>query len=211
MALNAVRQTPVLDVNVNVNYDSDCECFFQKPFAPDFSGSIQNSKSDPNKTNPIRIETDPIARSKQTRYFCIKQIEIKMYDGLIGNKNAEKWTEENVITLMTELFERAKQNHCYTLFDAVEPDLTIFQYEHFCQRFANNETVTQSLKRLKEQVKRNIISDAMQGKVKETMSIFVLKCNHDMQDKQQIEVEHKGSISVNFNLQDQDTDLTDPT
>jgi hypothetical protein len=138
-----------------------------------------------------------------------------MYDGLIGNKNAEKWTEENVIALMNKLHERAEQNHCYTLYDAVEPDITIFQYEHFCERFANNETVTQSLKRLKEQIKRNIISDAMQGKVKETMSIFVLKCNHDMQDKQQVEIEHKGSISVNFNLQDSnqdnDTDLTDPT
>lgn len=130
----------------------------------------------------------------------------------IDNKNAEKWTEANVIELMTELNKKAIQNRCYTLFTALEGKLSIDQYDYFVNKFASNDVVFRALKDLKETIKRNIIEDAMKGKVKETMSIFVLKCNHDMQDKQQVEIEHKGSISVNFNLQDQDnTDLTDPT
>lgn len=117
-----------------------------------------------------------------------------------NNLNAEKWTEDRVIALMSILCEKSTKTRQYTLFGAVEPDISLDQYEYLCVKYVNNPVVSQSLKSLKATIERNITEDALSGKVKETMSIFLLKCKFGLQDKQVIELDNKGSVNVNFNF-----------
>jgi len=133
-----------------------------------------------------------------------------MYDNLIGNTNAEKWTEEIVNELLDSLLIYAQS--CNFLGKVLcDNDISRQTWDYLQNKYEKNSTVMDKVRKVEQITETNLLNDALAGKVKETMSIFLLKCKYGYVDKQQIEVEHKGNISVNFNLQDQDTNLTDPT
>ena len=136
-----------------------------------------------------------------------------MYDNLIGNTNAEKWTEEIVNELLDSLLIYAQG--CNFLGKVLcDNDISRQTWDYLQDKYKDNQTVLDKVRKVEQITETNLLNDALAGKVKETMSIFLLKCKYGYIDKQQIEVEHKGSISVNFNLQDSnqdnDTDLTEP-
>jgi len=125
-----------------------------------------------------------------------------MYDGLKGNKNAEKWPESDVIALFTELCEKAKQDECYLLIHVLDTRITIDQYEYLKVKFKDNKTVSQLIKNVLSICEANLTKAMLSGKVKETASIFLLKSKYGYIDKQVTEIEHKGSININLQLPD---------
>lgn len=120
-----------------------------------------------------------------------------MYESLKGNKNAEKWTEESVIQLFTEILERAKTGDCYLISHAIG-DITIDQYDYLKTKFKDSETISRLIKRIEQTTENNLTTQMIQGKIKETASIFLLKSKYGYIDKQIIETEHKGSININL-------------
>lgn len=129
-----------------------------------------------------------------------------MYEGLTDNKNAEKWTEQVVIQTFTEILNQAKTKPAYLLLHAIIDYITYDQWEYLIDKFKDNQTVFRLHKEILQTCENNITDGMINGTIKETASIFLLKCKYGYQDKQVVEVEHKGSIAVNFQFPEQDTD-----
>ena len=125
-----------------------------------------------------------------------------MYDGLKGNKNAEKWPENDVIVLFTELCEYAKANECYLLIHVLDTRITLSQYEYLKDKFKTNKTVSELIKNILSICEANLTKAMLSGKIKETASIFLLKAKYGYIDKQVTEIEHKGNIQINLQLPD---------
>jgi hypothetical protein len=131
-----------------------------------------------------------------------------MYDGLKDNKNAEKWTEENVIAILSGVYDKSAEPDCYLQEIAYRNILTKGQWDYIGDKYKDNKTVSGTIKGIKANCQINLTSAMLQGKVKETASIFLLKAIYGLVDKQVLETEHKGSININLQLPDeiQDTD-----
>ena len=121
-----------------------------------------------------------------------------MYESLRGNKNAEKWTEEQAINLYSDLCDKARANNNYLLINVLSGVITIDQHEYIKAKFKDSKTVSQLIKELTDICESNLTEAMLNGKVKETASIFLLKAKYGYIDKQQIEHEHKGSININL-------------
>jgi len=126
-----------------------------------------------------------------------------MYDGLKDNKNAEKWTEENVISLFSELCDKAHKEECYLLIHVIETRITLSQYEYLIDKYKANKTVSELKKNILSICESNLTKAMLSGKIKETASIFLLKSKYGYIDKQVTEIEHKGSININLQLPDE--------
>ena len=140
------------------------------------------------------------------------------YQGLADNKNAEKWTEGAVTAMLQKFVEKAEKGDKYLIINIITPDIDIDQYDYLKKKYADNPTVFRLFKKIEIQAEANLTRAALAGEVKETMSIFLLKAKYGYVDKQQVEIEHKGTINVHFDLQrdndelDNDiADLIDPT
>ena len=131
-----------------------------------------------------------------------------MYDGLKGNKNAEKWTEENVIAILSDVYARSEQPDCYLQELAYRGTITKSNWDYLQVKFKDSKTVLGILKSIKDNCRINLTQAMLHGQVKETASIFLLKAIYGLVDKQVIETEHKGSININLQLPDeiQDTE-----
>jgi hypothetical protein len=124
-----------------------------------------------------------------------------MYEGLAGNKNAEKWTEENVSSLLSALLQNIEENELPYIGSALKIiGLHKITWTYFQTKFKDNETVLYLIKRIEETTETNLVEAALSGKVKETMAIFVLKSKYKWIDKQVIETEQKGSIRINLQM-----------
>lgn len=131
-----------------------------------------------------------------------------MYEGLKDNKNAEKWTEDNVIALLSDVCTQSEADECYLMEKAYKGILTVSNWDYLQIKFKDNATVLGIIKNIKQNCKYNLTQAMLQGKVKETASIFLLKAIYGLVDKQVTEVEHKGSININLTMPDeiQDTE-----
>jgi len=125
-----------------------------------------------------------------------------MYENLIGNKNAEIWDEQTTINLFSAIYDKAREGRCYLLIHAINDFITIDQYEYLRIKYKDNKTISQLIKNILQTCELNITQKMMEGEVKETASIFLLKAKYGYVDKQQIEIEHKGSININFSMPD---------
>ena len=126
-----------------------------------------------------------------------------MYEGLKDNKNAEKWTEDNVITLLSDVYARSEADDCYLQELAYRNILTKGQWDYIGDKYKDNKTVSGTIKSIKANCQINLTQAMLHGQVKETASIFLLKAIYGLVDKQVIETEHKGSININLQLPDE--------
>ena len=111
-----------------------------------------------------------------------------------GNQYPLKWTLEktheffdNVLAILEE------DNNIHTLGGAA---LKAGQYEQLITYLEGvyPDEVFESIKKAREIVKGRLIQDGLGNKVNNAMAIFVLKNNHGMADKQ--EIDHKGKQTV---------------
>ena len=124
-----------------------------------------------------------------------------MYEGLTGNRNAEKWTEVKVTSLLSEILQNIENNDLPYIGSALKMSgLHKETWNYFQAKFSDNQTVLCLIKRIEEATETNLVEAALSGKVKETMAIFVLKSKYKWIDKQVIETEQKGSININLQM-----------
>jgi len=126
-----------------------------------------------------------------------------MYEGLKGNKNAEKWTEDNVIALLSDICDKSAKSDCYLQEIAYRGIMTKGQWDYIGDKYKDNKTVSGTIKSIKANCQINLTQAMLHGQVKETASIFLLKAIYGLVDKQVIETEHKGSININLQLPDE--------
>ena len=131
-----------------------------------------------------------------------------MYEGLKDNKNAEKWTEDNVIAILSDVCTKSEQPDCYLQELAYRGTITKSNWDYLQVKFKDSKTVLGILKSIKDNCRINLTQAMLHGQVKETASIFLLKAIYGLVDKQVTEIEHKGSIHINLTMPDeiQDTE-----
>lgn len=103
-----------------------------------------------------------------------------------GNTHNKKWTYENAQELINDVSEYIKNNtECYSLAYACSD---LGYYETILYHFKDNvEGIDfEPIKNAKEIIKGRLINNGVKGDTNATMSIFVLKNNHDMKDKQEV-------------------------
>lgn len=113
-----------------------------------------------------------------------------------GNKYAQKWTEEKAEQFCDSVFdELVKNKKIHTVNAAC---VAVGSYEtqlHYLEDiYPDNKQVFESLKKIKSIAKERLTERALNNECNATMAIFILKCNHDMVDKQTIE--HHGAVPV---------------
>jgi len=104
-----------------------------------------------------------------------------------NNKNAEKWTLEESQRFLSEVYQYVLDNEdCCSISEACS-NLgwyeTLFNYIEVKHKSVEFEPI----KKAKELIKQRIIKYGLKNEYNPTMSIFILKTNHDMQDKQVVE------------------------
>lgn len=127
-----------------------------------------------------------------------------------GNTNAEKWTDENVTSLLSDILREVEENETYYLGIALKAKgLSRQKWDYFQNKYKDSPVVMDTIKKIENATETNLITAALQGKVKETMAIFILKAKYGCIDKQVTEVEHKGSININLTMPDEIADTAE--
>lgn len=105
----------------------------------------------------------------------------------IGNTNNKKWEAHNAQELINDVAEYVKNREdCFSLAYACSD---LGYYETILYHFKDNiEGVDfEPIKNAKEIIKARLINNGVKGETNATMSIFVLKNNHGMKDRTEIE------------------------
>lgn len=104
-----------------------------------------------------------------------------------GNKNAEIWTFEETQIFIDSILDYVEYHKDCTSLEKACTELG--QYESLLgyleKKFESIDLVP--IKKAKAYIKQRIIEKGLKNEYNPTMSIFILKNNHDMKDKQEIE------------------------
>jgi hypothetical protein len=144
------------------------------------------------------------------------------YEGLIGNKNAEKWTLENSIELFNKAIVLANNKEIIVLKKGE------FSYDYECYQFDFIGEVAREMKlyksifteivekfpqlkwlhtQLVETLEANCFCNSKKGAIKEATAIVNLKANHMWKDRQ--ETIHSGEINSKTSITVESTDQAD--
>lgn len=122
----------------------------------------------------------------------------KISESMIGNKNAETWTEEEAIVFYEKaliLSKDAKYDYIGEVAKDLDSYIDVFDY--LADKFP-------LLKSVKEHIKRNCetncFSNSKKGNIREATAIVNLKSNHGWTDRQQVGV--SGGVTLNFDSDD---------
>lgn len=104
-----------------------------------------------------------------------------------NNKNAEKWTIEESQKFINAVYQYVLKNvDCCSIEEAC---CELGEYEKLLNYLENKglDIDFNPVKRANALIKNRIIKKGLTNKYNPTMAIFVLKNNHDMKDKQEVE------------------------
>jgi len=104
-----------------------------------------------------------------------------------GNKNREKWTIEESNKFLNTVYEYVKSHSdCCSLSEACS-ELGWYEevFIYIQKKYSNVEF--QPIKKASEIIKQRLIKKGLKNEYNPTMSIFILKTNHGMQDRQVID------------------------
>lgn len=103
-----------------------------------------------------------------------------------GNKFAEKWTEETVLKMLSEIEKHAKKHTTLWLGSAlVKVGLYMEIWDYWKTKFKDNDEVFQPIKKIEAIFQDRLFSKALNGDVNSTVAIFGLKNNHKWTDRQE--------------------------
>lgn len=124
-----------------------------------------------------------------------------------GNKNAEKWNEETVLSKVLEIQTYFNSNVDYTLSGALNSvGLYPEWWSEMTAKFKENTIVSQSIKKAEKILESKIVNDTMTGDAKSaTFSIFLLKNKFGYVDKQESNITHKGEFDITKLYKSEDT------
>lgn len=103
----------------------------------------------------------------------------------IGNKNAEKWTEEVALSFISEVTDILLKPQQYNIGGAcVEAGSYPQIWSYLTEKFNDNDSVFEAIKRAEGIVEQRIIKDTMTGEAKsQAMAIFLLKNKYGYKDE----------------------------
>ena len=106
----------------------------------------------------------------------------------LGNKNAEKWTEETVMPKLEEIKKLARDPFCNSLVRALS-SLGLYGqlWSDWKRKFKGNKIVSESIKRIDAHFESKLVEGGLSGDLNTTMTIFLLKNNYNYTDRQQVE------------------------
>ena len=107
--------------------------------------------------------------------------------GSKGNTNAEKWTLDESQKFIDSVYKYVRDNKdCSSLTEALTE---LGQYDSLLIYLEGkfNQIVFESIKKAKDIIKQRIIKKGLKNEYNATMSIFILKNNHDMKDRSEID------------------------
>ena len=122
----------------------------------------------------------------------------------IGNQYAQKYSEDSIAELLAPVLTRSMESDCYFILDAIKGHITKDQWDYFTDNYSDNSNVFRITKTIKANTEQNLVAAMLAGKVKETASIFLLKCKYGYVDKQQVDHNVNGSININLQFPDQE-------
>lgn len=105
----------------------------------------------------------------------------------VGNKNAEVWTLDQAQKFINDLYENIESNVNCTSIEAAACELGQYEAAIYYLREKYKEIDFEPIKKAKAIIKGRLIENGLKNKYNPTMCIFVLKNNHDMDEKQVIE------------------------
>lgn len=110
-----------------------------------------------------------------------------MQESKRNNTNACKWTLELAEEFCQKVLDEIKSDN--SICSLAEATSNLGKYESLLDYLKNKYEVDGfvfgSLKEAKEIIKSRILKKGLEGTYNATMSIFILKNNHDMKDKQE--------------------------
>lgn len=114
-----------------------------------------------------------------------------------GNKNAEKWTVKAVQEKLSEIEEAAADPSCLWLGSAlVKAGLYKDVWVYWCEKFANDDVVFRTIKRIEQIFEDRLFAEAAKGTIVPSVAIFGLKNNHGWKDKSEQEVTLKPPVQM---------------
>lgn len=132
----------------------------------------------------------------------------KTSESMKGNKNAEKWTEEEAISffnqslILTEKTEQITKGekkvtaYTYHFLGEIARDLDEPRdlFTDLKDKFKDHSEIPALYRKLKRNVEANCFTDTKKGLIKEGIGIVNLKSNYGWTDR--IEEKHKGEINI---------------
>jgi len=124
-----------------------------------------------------------------------------------GNKNAEKWNEENVLEKISEMQDYFISSKDYTLNGALfNVGLYPDWWSDMANKFKDNIIVSRTIKNTEKILEAKIVNDTMIGDAKSAaFSIFLLKNKFGYVDKQESNITHKGEFDITKVYNSEDT------
>jgi len=116
-----------------------------------------------------------------------------------GNKEAEKWTQENVLEKLQEIDQLSKEDkNVVFLYEALElVDLYPDVWQYWKEKFKEDIDVFRAIKKIEQMLENRICKKGLTGEHNATMSIFLLKAKYGYSDKQEINLNvTKGADSI---------------
>lgn len=113
-----------------------------------------------------------------------------MYEGLVNNKNAEKWTIEKTIELCEKAVDVISDNCFYlsSVADEVGEYTDLFKY--LLNKYKDNPTVFRLIKRMYAKCERIITEKTGKGDITPSLGIFVLKAYHGLIETSKQHIDH---------------------
>lgn len=115
-----------------------------------------------------------------------------------GNKNAQKWTREEVLSLMNKALKAVNED-CFYLSEVC---LACGVYPEWISRmlkkFQDDEIVCQAIKKVQLKCESMITRKTGKGEIVPSLGIFILKSYHNLIETSRVEqeVNLKGSIPI---------------
>ena len=110
-------------------------------------------------------------------------------EALIGNKNAEKWTLEPSIDLLTAMLKTLEENEAIVFSGELAEEHKTYRQliEYLAVKFQSDPTVFNTVKRMNNILETRAVVAGMKSTLNTAMVIFHLKNNHGWKDKSEIE------------------------
>ena len=112
-----------------------------------------------------------------------------------GNKHAEKWTLKTAQEYLQSIHDYVEQNKDCPSMEAASTACGHYETViYFLRDKYKGEIDFEPIKKAKAIIKSRLIEKGLKGEYNPTMTIFILKNNHDMKDKQEIDQNIKTDI-----------------
>lgn len=124
-------------------------------------------------------------------------MEEKKKGGQLGNKNAEKWTEEEALKLGNDLLDWMKADDNFWVKEyLIDNDINEKATNYLSHKYDSFLTLLERAFSIQE---KKLVSNGLKNKWNNAMAIFVLKNKHGYKDKTEVDsnvkVEYDGFLN----------------